>query len=197
MKLTSKVVVGTVMAGIAGLGLTGVASADTNHNWDAVAACESGGNWAINTGNGYHGGLQFSPSTWSGYGGGEFAPYAYQATSEQQITVAERTLAGQGIGAWPTCGPNINNPMPSQPSVPAEPVVTEPEVIVPESKTQTINFPEITLKIDAQKVEVPANLDVEIPENDLGVTAEQIEKAYDDAINDLNKKLEEIVASLP
>lgn len=73
-------------------------------NWDAVAACESGNNWSINTGNGYQGGLQFSPSTWNGYGGQEFAPTADQATREQQIVVAERVRAGQGMGAWPTCG---------------------------------------------------------------------------------------------
>lgn len=66
--------------------------------------CESSGNWSINTGNGYHGGLQFAPSTWTGHGGGEFAPSADQATREQQIIVAERVLATQGIGAWPVCG---------------------------------------------------------------------------------------------
>lgn len=79
------------------------ASADTV-DWDAVAVCESSGNWSINTGNGYHGGLQFAPSTWTGHGGGEFAPSADQATREQQIIVAERVLATQGIGAWPVCG---------------------------------------------------------------------------------------------
>ena len=79
-------------------------SGNSGVNWDAVAACESGGNWAINTGNGYHGGLQFAPGTWSGHGGGEFAPTADQATREQQIIVAERVLGTQGIGAWPTCG---------------------------------------------------------------------------------------------
>lgn len=73
-------------------------------NWDAIAACESTNNWSINTGNGFSGGLQFVPSTWSGYGGGEFAPMAHQATREQQIVVAERVLRGQGIGAWPVCG---------------------------------------------------------------------------------------------
>ena len=73
-------------------------------NWDAIAACESGGNWSINTGNGYYGGLQFSGSTWLAYGGGAYAPTANRATRAQQIAVAERTLAGQGIGAWPTCG---------------------------------------------------------------------------------------------
>src|SRR5215207_7344234 len=73
-------------------------------NWDAIAQCESGGNWSINTGNGYYGGLQFSSSTWLAYGGGAYAPTASQASRSQQIAVAERTLAGQGIGAWPTCG---------------------------------------------------------------------------------------------
>lgn len=73
-------------------------------NWDAIAACESGGNWSINTGNGYQGGIQFSPSTWLGHGGGEFASGAHLATKDQQIQIAERVLNTQGIGAWPTCG---------------------------------------------------------------------------------------------
>ena len=73
-------------------------------NWDAVAACESGGNWATNTGNGYYGGLQFAPGTWTGHGGGEFASSAHLASREEQIAVAERVLRTQGIGAWPTCG---------------------------------------------------------------------------------------------
>ncbi|AKM79943.1 TPA: hypothetical protein DDX46_01285 [Candidatus Saccharibacteria bacterium] len=71
--------------------------------WDQIAQCESGGNWAINTGNGYQGGLQFSPSTWTGHGGGAYAPSANQATREQQIAVAEKVLASQGYGAWPSC----------------------------------------------------------------------------------------------
>ncbi|WP_166741647.1 resuscitation-promoting factor [Cumulibacter soli] len=74
------------------------------HNWDAVAQCESGGNWSINTGNGFYGGLQFSASTWTGYGGGAYASTADQATREQQIAIAEKVLAGQGPGAWPHCG---------------------------------------------------------------------------------------------
>lgn len=80
-----------------------VAQAAPDSVWDAVAQCESGGNWAINTGNGYYGGLQFLPSTWKAYGGHEFAANAHLATREQQILVAERTLAAQGWGAWPTC----------------------------------------------------------------------------------------------
>lgn len=71
--------------------------------WDTIAQCESGGNWAINTGNGYSGGLQFSPQTWTGHGGGQYAPTANGASREQQIAVAERVLASQGWGAWPSC----------------------------------------------------------------------------------------------
>jgi hypothetical protein len=73
-------------------------------NWAAIAACESGGNWAANTGNGFYGGLQFTEQTWLGYGGGQYAPSANLATPAQQIAVAQRVLAGQGIGAWPVCG---------------------------------------------------------------------------------------------
>ena len=71
--------------------------------WDRLAQCESGGNWSINTGNGYYGGLQFSASTWSGYGGGQYAPTADKATRAQQIAIAEKVRAGQGWGAWPSC----------------------------------------------------------------------------------------------
>lgn len=78
----------------------GAANADSV-NWDAVAACESGGNWAINTGNGYFGGLQFSPSTWSSNGGNGMP---HQASRSEQIRVAENVLRTQGIGAWPSCG---------------------------------------------------------------------------------------------
>ena len=74
--------------------------------WDRVADCESGGDWSINTGNGYSGGLQFSHSTWRAYGGEEFAPLAYQASREEQIIVAERVLDDAGWGAWPTCSRN-------------------------------------------------------------------------------------------
>ncbi|CAB0500647.1 resuscitation-promoting factor [Corynebacterium diphtheriae] len=71
--------------------------------WDQLAQCESGGNWSINTGNGFTGGLQFVDSTWLGLGGGVYAPQAYLATREQQIAIAEKVLAVQGWGAWPAC----------------------------------------------------------------------------------------------
>jgi resuscitation-promoting factor RpfA len=72
--------------------------------WDRVAACESGGNWAINTGNGYFGGLQFSQATWRGFGGLRYAPTASRASKAVQIAIARRVLAVQGPGAWPVCG---------------------------------------------------------------------------------------------
>ena len=71
--------------------------------WDAIAQCESGGNWAINTGNGYYGGLQFNASTWAAYGGTAYAATANLATREQQIAIAEKVQAAQGWGAWPAC----------------------------------------------------------------------------------------------
>ena len=71
--------------------------------WDAIAACESGGNWATNTGNGYYGGLQFSAATWLAYGGGAYASTANLASRDAQIAIAERVQAAQGWGAWPVC----------------------------------------------------------------------------------------------
>ncbi|MFD4900773.1 transglycosylase family protein [Streptomyces sp. NPDC058411] len=97
----------TVTAGGAGIALplltaasAGAASTDV---WEKVAACESTGNWHINTGNGYYGGLQFTRSTWDAYGGTAYAARADLATRDQQIAVAEKVLDGQGPGAWPTC----------------------------------------------------------------------------------------------
>jgi hypothetical protein len=74
------------------------------HDWTAVARCESGGDWSIDTGNGYYGGLQFSQQTWDAYGGDTYAPRADLASQGQQIAVAEKVLADQGPGAWPVCG---------------------------------------------------------------------------------------------
>ncbi|MFF4894820.1 transglycosylase family protein [Streptomyces sp. NPDC001068] len=97
----------TVTAGGAGLALplaaAGSADAASVSTWDKVAACESSGDWHINTGNGYYGGLQFTQSTWEAYGGTRYAPRADLATRDQQIAVAEKVLGGQGPGAWPVC----------------------------------------------------------------------------------------------
>jgi hypothetical protein len=81
-----------------------------NDVWADLAQCESGGNWAINTGNGYYGGLQFSLGTWNGYGGAEFAEYPHQATPEEQIIVAERLRAARGYQPWPACRAKLGLP---------------------------------------------------------------------------------------
>lgn len=91
------------MAAALTLGGAAAANAAPTSSWDAVAECESGGNWSINTGNGYYGGLQFSQQTWTGFGGGQYAATADQASKSQQIAVAEKVLATQGWGAWPSC----------------------------------------------------------------------------------------------
>ncbi|WP_369393707.1 transglycosylase family protein [Streptomyces sp. CG1] len=97
----------TVTAGGAGLAIplvaAGTADAADASTWNKVAACESSGNWSINTDNGYYGGLQFTQSTWEAYGGTRYAPRADLATRDQQIAVAEKVLDGQGPGAWPVC----------------------------------------------------------------------------------------------
>jgi resuscitation-promoting factor RpfA len=99
-----------VAAGVTGsaiaiplLGATG-ASAATGTTWDRVAECESGASWSANDGNGYYGGLQMSQENWEKYGGLEYAETADLASRNQQIAVAEKLIADQGIAAWPTCG---------------------------------------------------------------------------------------------
>jgi resuscitation-promoting factor RpfA len=110
--------VSTVAAALT-LGGGNPASAASTTTWDKVADCESSGNWAINTGNGYYGGLQFTQSTWAAYGGTSYAPRADLASRAQQILVAEKVLASQGPGAWPTCslraGLTAGGPAPALP----------------------------------------------------------------------------------
>ena len=118
----AKIVVTGAVLGGSSLGLAAQAQAATDSEWDIVASCESSGNWSINTGNGYHGGLQFAPSTWLGFGGGQFASAAHMATRDEQIVIAEKVLAGQGKGAWPTCGRGLSGPTPRD--VPADTVDT-------------------------------------------------------------------------
>ena len=103
----------SLKARLAGIGVAGAATilggiataneAKAASVWDSVAQCESGGNWSINTGNGFYGGLQFTAQTWRAYGGGAYAAYANQASREQQIAIAQKVLAGSGPGAWPVC----------------------------------------------------------------------------------------------
>ena len=96
--IKSAMVAGFIAAGMSFS--TGIADADAM-NWEAVAQCESGGNWAANTGNGAYGGLQFKQATWQEYGG---VGTPAKASKQQQIAVANKVLAGQGPGAWPKCG---------------------------------------------------------------------------------------------
>ncbi|HLS77783.1 MAG TPA: transglycosylase family protein [Nocardia sp.] len=110
-------------------GLSTASASAAQYDWDGVAQCESGGNWSINTGNGYYGGLQFSHSTWLANGG---TGYAHNASKEEQIRVAENVLKTQGVGAWPVCGQYLTTatepepqpqvaPLPEQlPAVPEE-----------------------------------------------------------------------------
>ncbi|MGW5652536.1 transglycosylase family protein [Streptomyces humi] len=92
-----------LLAPLGVLAATGNAAAADNGVWDRIAQCESGGNWHINTGNGYYGGLQFSASTWRAYGGTAYASTADQASREAQIAVATKVQHAQGWGAWPVC----------------------------------------------------------------------------------------------
>lgn len=119
----------------------GQAAADPGVNWDAVAACESGGNWAIATGNGFYGGLQFTLSTWQANGG---TGMPNQASREEQIRVANNVLATQGIGAWPVCGARAGTPAtgpkhaaPTRPAVPLPAAPAAPRHAAPDVKVPT------------------------------------------------------------
>ena len=146
-------VTGAVISG-SGLALAGQASAASDGEWDQVARCESSGNWATNTGNGYQGGLQFARGTWSAFGGGQYAPAAHLATREQQIAVAERVLAHQGRGAWPVCGgplsgarpPNVPSAAPAPADAPSDNpelngVPPPPDAPLPPAPIQALDAP--------------------------------------------------------
>jgi resuscitation-promoting factor RpfA len=102
---TTAVAAGSVaLAGFAVAGVVQAPSAAADWTvWDRVAHCESSNNWHINTGNGFYGGVQFSYTTWLGFGGAKYAPRADLASRAEQIEVARRVLASQGPGAWPVC----------------------------------------------------------------------------------------------
>ncbi|MBG6180833.1 transglycosylase family protein [Arthrobacter sp. CAN_A1] len=120
---------GVAVVALAGLGLgasAGVANAAPGSTWDSLAQCESGGNWGINTGNGFSGGLQFTPSTWAAFGG-QGAPQ--DASRDQQIAVAENVLQGQGWGAWPACSAKLGLSGGANPS--AEPMQQAPVAQAP------------------------------------------------------------------
>jgi resuscitation-promoting factor RpfC len=105
--LVKSAIVGAFVAASLGPS-TGVANAATTPNWDAIAQCESGGNWAANTGNGEYGGLQFKPATWARYGG---VGNPAAASRDQQIAVANRAFAEEGVEPWPKCGAQSGLPI--------------------------------------------------------------------------------------
>lgn len=111
-------IIGTTLGALTAAALCTIPAVEVSaapiSDWDRLAQCESGGNWAINTGNGYYGGLQFSAGTWTAHGGGEFAATADQATKEEQIYVAEKVLASQGWGAWPACSSSLGLSSPAE-----------------------------------------------------------------------------------
>ncbi|WP_030683514.1 transglycosylase family protein [Streptomyces sp. NRRL B-1347] len=119
------------------LAATGQAAADGGV-WDRIARCESGGNWQINTGNGYYGGLQFSAGTWRAYGGGAYAPTADKASRAQQIAVAAKVQRAQGWGAWPSCSARAgaSGPAPGAAAPQAAPRPA-PKPAVPKAAPQT------------------------------------------------------------
>ncbi|MBC3186431.1 DUF3235 domain-containing protein [Corynebacterium sp. zg-331] len=150
--IITKLALGSVAVGTASALIVPTASAAPDSDWDALAQCEAGGDWSINTGNGYQGGLQFNPQTWTAHGGGEFAPTANQASREEQIIVAERVLASQGWGAWPACSQRLGlnsapseRPAPSAPAVEAVPAqAAENSAVIPEASSDQVTITEVS-----------------------------------------------------
>ncbi|MDA3628126.1 transglycosylase family protein [Saccharopolyspora oryzae] len=105
---TSRTVARVAVAGAVVATPIAIAPMANAADWDTLAQCESSGNWSINTGNGFYGGLQFTQSTWSAFGGTQYASSAHLASREQQIAVAEKVLAAQGANAWPGCTAKTN-----------------------------------------------------------------------------------------
>lgn len=198
------------------------ASAAPDSDWDALAGCESGGNWSINTGNGYYGGVQFDANTWQAYGGGEFAPTADQATREQQIYVAEKVLDAQGWGAWPACSSSLglssaaetSRPDPNQQTAPAAEETTE---VVPEAPaaddtnntedTENTENTDVNTEQEAETPAAPAQTPVDAVYgqvtstlDSLGVKlpaeAQQLLDQYHDQINDYYNQVAPIVNAL-
>ena len=146
-------------------------------NWDAIAKCESGGNWAINTGNGFFGGLQFTAQTWHAFGG---AGSPQTASRDAQISVAQKVLAGQGIGAWPVCGAHAHDgatpvspsgqtaprhAAPAAPAVPLPPAASEPKHAAPDA-------PPPPPKVDGPTSDYAVN-----PDDTLAVIADRLHVA--------------------
>ena len=170
--LTAKAVAGATAALATTALISPMASAAPDSDWDRLAQCEAGGNWQINTGNGYYGGLQFNAGTWRAYGGNEFAPLPHQATREQQIAVAERTLAKQGWGAWPACSARLglnsaptprnvsaNKPAPKPAAAPAAKPATQKTTAKKSAELEVdAVYNSITRELNNRGIAVPAQV---------------------------------------
>ncbi|WP_409184732.1 transglycosylase family protein [Amycolatopsis sp. VS8301801F10] len=140
MSAATRTIARVAVAGIAvGAPLAIAATPASATNWDAIAQCESGGNWSTNTGNGYYGGLQFTQSTWKAYGG-TGSPQG--ASREQQIAVAERVMQGQGPGAWPVCSKKAGSSASSHKATPKKSTAAKkkatPKSVAPKKVTQPV-----------------------------------------------------------
>lgn len=190
---------------VAGLAISATAANATTSTstWDALAQCESGGNWATNTGNGYSGGLQFSPTTWAAYGG---TGSAADASREQQIAVAEQVQASQGWGAWPSCAAQLGlsggatgavqaAPVQSAPVQAAQtaPVQSAPVAQAPAAKHAT------TVALSGETYTLQAGDTLSIVAQKLGVEGgwQHLADANTDTISDPNLVFEGQVIQLP
>ncbi|MGW4399304.1 transglycosylase family protein [Amycolatopsis nivea] len=138
MSAATRTIARVAVAGIAvGAPLAIAATPASATNWDAIAQCESGGNWNTNTGNGYYGGLQFTQSTWKAYGG-TGSPQG--ASREQQIAVAERVMQGQGPGAWPVCSKKAGSSASAHKATPKKSTAKKatPKSVAPKKVTQPV-----------------------------------------------------------
>ncbi|WP_037361517.1 transglycosylase family protein [Amycolatopsis orientalis] len=137
MSAATRTIARVAVAGIAvGAPFAIAATPASATNWDAIAQCESGGNWNTNTGNGYYGGLQFTQSTWKAYGG---TGSPQSASREQQIAVAERVMQGQGPGAWPVCSKKAGSSASSHKATPKSTAKkATPKSVAPKKVTQPV-----------------------------------------------------------
>jgi resuscitation-promoting factor RpfA len=196
----------------AGLALSATAANATTSTstWDALAQCESGGNWAINTGNGYSGGLQFSPSTWAAYGG---TGSASDASREQQIAVAEQVQAAQGWGAWPSCAAQLglsggatgvapqSVPVQSAPvqaaPVQAAPVQSAPVEAVPAAAPAAKHVTAVALSGDTYTLQAGDTLSIVAEKLGIDGGWQHLADANLDTISDPNLVFEGQVIQLP
>ena len=188
----------------AGLALSATAANATTSTstWDALAQCESGGNWSINTGNGYSGGLQFSPTTWAAYGG---TGSAADASREQQIAVAEQVQASQGWGAWPSCSAQLglsgggSGVAPQSVPVQAAPVQAAPVQSVPAEQAAPVAKHVTAVALSGETYTLQAGDTLSIVAEKLGIEGgwQHLADANLDTIADPNLVFEGQVIQLP